>query len=322
MNENLNRISRIGLVPLGWGEPPPAAVPLGRARARGGTPVAEVTFRTAAAREAIAAMSREVPELLVGAGTVHTVDQAAQAVEAEARFIVTPGYNPAVISWCLDHGVEVLPGTVSPADVEGALSFGLSVCKFFPAEAYGGVKTLKALAGPYAGVKFMPTGGVNAGNMRDYLDLPNVAAVGGSFMLPDALVKARDWEGVAALCRDTVKKMLGFSLLHVGINPREGEEPRGTAGRLAEIFGLEVRETPRAWYAGEGFEAMKQQGPGAMGHIGVGTLDLERAVAYFEARGIHFRPESLRRDGRGRLTGAVYFQEEVGGFAIHLISLG
>ncbi len=318
MNENLNRISQIGLVPLVVLEDAADAVPLGQALVRGGIPVAEVTFRTGAACETIAAMSQEVPELLVGAGTVHTPEQAAQAVGAGARFIVTPGYNPRVISWCLENGVEVLPGTVSPADIEGALSFGLSVCKFFPAEAYGGVKTLKALAGPYSGVKFMPTGGVNADNMRQYLDLPNVAAVGGSFMLPGALVRAKDWDGIAALCQDTVKRMLGLSLLHVGINPREGEDAKGTAGRLAELFGLETRETPKAWFAGDAFEAMKQKAPGTMGHIAIGTLDIERAVAYFQARGIAFRPESLQRDPQGRLSGAVYFQEEIGGFAIHL----
>ena len=261
-------------------------------------------------------MAREVPGVLVGAGTVHTVGQAEEAVEAGARFIVTPGFNPAVVSWCVENGVEVLPGVVSPADIEQALSFGLTTLKFFPAEAYGGVKTLKALSGPYAGVKFMPTGGVNLDNMRDYLDLGNVAAVGGSFMLPGDLVREKNWEAVAALCRQAVSRMLGFSLLHVGVNTRDAEDSAGVANQLGGLFGLPVTEYPGAYFAGSLFEVMKGQFLGAKGHIGIRTEDIDRAVAHFERRGIPFNPDTFNRDGKGLVS--CYFRDEIAGFAVHL----
>lgn len=206
MSDVLQIIEKTRFVPLVVLEDAGDAVDFARALADGGIPIAEVTFRTAAAEETIRRMSQEVPEVLVGAGTVHSTAQAEAAVRAGARFIVTPGLNPKVVTWCQEHGVAVVPGTVTPTDLEMALELGLSVCKFFPAEAYGGVKTLKALAGPYAGVRFMPTGGVNEKNLKDYLALPNVIAVGGSFMAPDALVKAKKWDEISALCR-TVSQM-------------------------------------------------------------------------------------------------------------------
>ena len=181
------------------------AVPMAPALVEGGLPIAEVTFRTSAAAEVMRQMSYHVPECLVGAGTVHNVTKAKEAVDAGARFIITPGMNPAVVDWCLSHDVPVIPGTVTPSDLEVALDFGLDVCKFFPAEAYGGVTTLKALAGPYAGIRFLPTGGINKTNARSYLDLPNVIAVGGSFLTPSALVKAKDWDGIIKTCKETAK---------------------------------------------------------------------------------------------------------------------
>ena len=150
---------------------------------------------------------KEIPDLIVGAGTVHTAKQAAAAVDAGATYIVTPAYNASVIEWCLAHDVDVIPGTVTPGEIEGARAYGIRLCKFFPAAAYGGTTTLKALAGPFADVKFLPTGGVSLDNMIDYLALPNVAAIGGSFMTPDKLVAARDWDGITAVCRTIVKKM-------------------------------------------------------------------------------------------------------------------
>lgn len=201
MSDVLSIIENIRFVPLVVLDDAKDAVSFARALTDGGIPIAEVTFRTAAAEETITRMSREVPEILVGAGTVHSILQAEKAVQAGARFIVTPGLNPAVVRWCQERGIPVIPGTVTPSDLEVALELGLSVCKFFPAEAYGGVKTLKALAGPYADIRFMPTGGVSTANMQDYLTLSNVLAVGGSFMAPDALVKEKKWGEITQLCR-------------------------------------------------------------------------------------------------------------------------
>ena len=208
-SESMQKIFDLKLVPLVVLDDATDAVPMAKALVEGGIPVAEVTFRTDAAADVIRAMAEQVPEILVGAGTVHTVAQAQTAVEAGAKFIVTPGFQPDVVRWCVEHQVDIVPGTAVPSDIEQAISFGLSVCKFFPAEAYGGVKTLKALKGPYADIRYMPTGGVSLDNMNDYLALSNVAAVGGSFMTPSAAVKAKDWAKVTEACRTALTKVQG-----------------------------------------------------------------------------------------------------------------
>ena len=208
-SESMQKIFDLKLVPLVVLDDAADAVPMAKALVEGGIPVAEVTFRTDAAADVIRAMAEQVPGILVGAGTVHTVAQAQAAVEAGAKFIVTPGFQPDVVRWCVEHQVDIVPGTAVPSDIEQAISFGLSVCKFFPAEAYGGVKTLKALKGPYADIRFMPTGGVSLDNMNDYLALSNVAAVGGSFMTPSAAVKAKDWAKVTEACRTALTKIQG-----------------------------------------------------------------------------------------------------------------
>lgn len=206
-SESMQKIFDLKLVPLVVLDDAADAVPMAKALVEGGIPVAEVTFRTDAAADVIRAMAEQVPEILVGAGTVHTVAQAQTAVKAGAKFIVTPGFQPDVVRWCVEHQVDIVPGTAVPSDIEQAISFGLSVCKFFPAEAYGGVKTLKALKGPYADIRFMPTGGVSLDNMNDYLALSNVAAIGGSFMTPSAAVKAKDWAKVTEACRAALTKV-------------------------------------------------------------------------------------------------------------------
>lgn len=208
-SESMQKIFDLKLVPLVVLDDAADAVTMAKALVEGGIPVAEVTFRTDAAADVIRAMAEQVPEILVGAGTVHTVTQAQTAVKAGAKFIVTPGFQPDVVRWCVEHQVDIVPGTAVPSDIEQAISFGLSVCKFFPAEAYGGVKTLKALKGPYADIRFMPTGGVSLDNMNDYLALSNVAAVGGSFMTPSAAVKAKDWAKVTEACRTALTKVQG-----------------------------------------------------------------------------------------------------------------
>ena len=203
-SESMQKIFDLKLVPLVVLDDATDAVPMAKALVEGGIPVAEVTFRTDAAADVIRAMAEQVPEILVG-----TVAQAQTAVEAGAKFIVTPGFQPDVVRWCVEHQMDIVPGTAVPSDIEQAISFGLSVCKFFPAEAYGGVKTLKALKGPYADIRFMPTGGVSLDNMNDYLALSNVVAIGGSFMTPSAAVKAKDWAKVTEACRTALTKVQG-----------------------------------------------------------------------------------------------------------------
>jgi 2-dehydro-3-deoxyphosphogluconate aldolase / (4S)-4-hydroxy-2-oxoglutarate aldolase len=188
MEPVLENLGRLGLMPIIKIDRAEDAAPLGRALLAGGLPCAEVTFRTAAAEEAIRNLGRALPELLLGAGTVVTTGQAERAVRAGARFIVSPGYSPAVVDWCLAHEITPIPGVATPTDVMQAMEKGLSVLKFFPAEAFGGIATLTALAGPFSGIQFLPTGGVNAGNLAAYLRLPSVLACGGTWIAENRLI--------------------------------------------------------------------------------------------------------------------------------------
>ncbi|MDX9959032.1 MAG: bifunctional 4-hydroxy-2-oxoglutarate aldolase/2-dehydro-3-deoxy-phosphogluconate aldolase [Spirochaetia bacterium] len=185
MDDIYTALSRLGVIPVIKLEDPDSAEQLGRALIDGMLPIAEVTFRTASAAESIKRLRKKVPELLVGAGTVLTLEQAKAAVEAGAQFAVTPGFNPRIVDYFRATGIPVIPGVNSPTQVEMGLEHGLQLLKFFPAEASGGTRMLKALFGPYSAVKFVPTGGIDAGNLPDYLRLPNVAACGGSWMVKE-----------------------------------------------------------------------------------------------------------------------------------------
>jgi 2-dehydro-3-deoxyphosphogluconate aldolase/(4S)-4-hydroxy-2-oxoglutarate aldolase len=183
MNNILQQLGQIKVIPVIAIEDAATAIPLGQALLAGGLPCAEITFRTAAAANAIQKMSTAYPDILVGAGTVLTVTQAQQAKAAGAKFIVTPGFDDQVVDWCLANDMPITPGVMTPTEINMALNKNLTLLKFFPAEAAGGVKSLKAIGGPYGGVKFIPTGGINENNLADYLSLPMVHACGGSFMV-------------------------------------------------------------------------------------------------------------------------------------------
>ena len=197
--EIYNRIGKAALIPVIKLERVEEAVPLARSLLAGGIPVAEVTFRTSAAAEGIAAIRREVPQMLVGAGTVLTTDQANAAIQAGAQFVVSPGSNGKIIDRVLAAGVAMIPGVATPSEIEAAIERGLNVLKFFPAEALGGIAMLKSLSGPYSQIKFVPTGGISANNMKDYLHQKNVLAVGGSWMIQS------DLEMVKQLCQEACK---------------------------------------------------------------------------------------------------------------------
>jgi 2-dehydro-3-deoxyphosphogluconate aldolase/(4S)-4-hydroxy-2-oxoglutarate aldolase len=205
MNEMLDTLGRMGVVPVVKLERAEDAVDLGKALSAGGLPCAEITFRTEAAEEAIRRIASNLPEVILGAGTVRSVDQADRAVSAGAKFIVSPGFNEKVVDWCLDKGVAVTPGVATPTEIEMATDKGLNILKFFPAEAFGGIKTLKAISAPYVGVKFIPTGGLNAANVADYLKHPKVAACGGSWMVKSSFIAEGAFEKITRLTREAVQ---------------------------------------------------------------------------------------------------------------------
>ena len=205
MNEVLNKLHELGIVPVVVIDDAKDAIPLAKALIEGGLPCAEVTFRTAAAADAIKAIADNFPEMLVGAGTVLTTEQVDRAVAAGAKFIVSPGTNPKVVKYCVEKNIPITPGTCNPSDVEQALECGVNIVKFFPAEPAGGLKYIKAIAAPYVDVKFMPTGGINANNVRDYLAYNKIWACGGSWMVKGDLIKAGDFEKIKELTAEAVQ---------------------------------------------------------------------------------------------------------------------
>lgn len=313
----LTQLSMAGIVPVIKIEDAACAVPLCQALSDGGLPVAEITFRTDAAEESIRLVSRELPDVLLGAGTVLTAGQAQRAIDAGARYIVSPGINPEVVKFCQSAGVPVLPGCVTPTEIETALSLGLKTVKFFPAEAVGGLPLIKALAAPYGGVSFVPTGGINEQNLMDYLSFPKVIACGGSWMVPDAAVKAGDWDKIRKLTSSAVDAMLGFELRHLGLNASDESGAAGLADDLGDMLGWPVIPGNSSIFVSTAFEVMKKQGRGAHGHIAIGTSDVARARWHMERRGYSFIEESAAVKN-GRLI-AIYFEKEIGGFAIHLV---
>lgn len=205
MKALIEEISTAGIVPVVKIDRAEDAVPLARALRNGGINCAEITFRTDAAKESIARISKEFPDMLVAAGTVLTPKQADDAMEAGARFIVSPGLNPLVVKHCIDKGYPIIPGVATPSEVEQGMSLGLTYLKFFPAEAAGGVNMIKSMSAPYTGVKFMPTGGINVKNAADYLNCKAVFACGGSWMVPSDKIAAGEFDEIEKMTAEAVK---------------------------------------------------------------------------------------------------------------------
>ncbi|MCJ7569046.1 MAG: bifunctional 4-hydroxy-2-oxoglutarate aldolase/2-dehydro-3-deoxy-phosphogluconate aldolase [Anaerolineales bacterium] len=205
MLQIIQTLGDLALVPVVKIEQAEDAIKLGKALLNGGLPCAEITFRTESAEEAIRSIASTLPEIILGAGTVLTVDQAENATGAGAQFVVAPGFNPKVVDWCLEHNVPVIPGVATPTEIEMALDKGLNILKFFPAQKMGGIEMLKAIAAPYSGVKFIPTGGLNAQNLADYLKLPMVFACGGSWFVKANLISSGNFSEITRLTKEAVE---------------------------------------------------------------------------------------------------------------------
>ncbi|MDR2104012.1 MAG: bifunctional 4-hydroxy-2-oxoglutarate aldolase/2-dehydro-3-deoxy-phosphogluconate aldolase [Treponema sp.] len=318
MEKIIEEIGKIGIVPVIKIDDAEKAVPLAQALKDGGIPCAEVTFRTAQGEEAIRRISRQMPEILLGAGTVLTTEQVDRAVDAGARFIVSPGFNPKVAAHCRKRGIPITPGCSNPSDIEAALEAGLEVVKFFPAEPAGGLNYIKAVAAPYPNLKFIPTGGINAGNIGTYLLYERIHACGGSWMVEAGLISAGKFDQITALCKEAVQKVHGFSLVHLGINAQNEEEARKAAVFFEIFFGFSIREGKKSIFAGEGIEIMKAPYLGRNGHIAVAVNQVARAKAYLEQAGLAFNEDSANPDGKGGIS-TIYLADEIAGFAVHLI---
>lgn len=319
MNEVLNEIYKIGIVPVIALEDAKDAKPLAQALINGGLPCAEVTFRTAAAEESIKIMAEAFPDMLVGAGTVLTTEQVDRAVLAGAKFIVSPGLNPEVVKYCVDRNIPVCPGCANPSDIEQAIALGLDVVKFFPAEAAGGLNMIKAMSAPYTGMKFMPTGGINAGNLNDYLAFKKIIACGGSWMVKSDVIKAGDFDKIEAMTKEAVQKMLGFEIKHIGINETDESAADKTAEQFSTLFGFDKKIGNSSIFAGKGIEVMKIPYLGRNGHIAIATNNVDRAFYHLSRKGCEFNMDTAAYDEDGHLK-VVYLKDEFGGFAVHLVN--
>lgn len=316
MNKIIEDLGKIGIVPVIKIDDAKDAKPLANALIKGGLPCAEVTFRTSAAKEAIKIMTSEFPEMLVGAGTVLTCQQVDDALEAGAKFIVSPGLNPEVVKYCISKDVPVVPGCANASDIEIVLSLGLDVVKFFPAEPLGGLKMIKALAGPYVNVKFMPTGGINEKNVCDYLAYDKIVCCGGTWMIDSKAIKEGRFDVIEELTRNAVRKMLGIEIAHIGVNAPDNYQE--VADEFSKLLMCENDVKPKSIFAGSTVEVMMNNF-GTCGHVGYKVNNVERAVRYYQSLGYTFDYENyIGYNDDGSLK-VIYFEKEIGGFKVHLV---
>ena len=288
----LERLYNAAVVPVVVLDDAADAVPTAKALLAGGVDVMEITLRTAAAADSITAVAKECPDMFVGAGTVITLEQCKKAVACGAKFIVSPGYSEEVVSWCVEHGIAVTPGCVTPTEIMAAMKLGLRVVKFFPANVYGGLTAMKSLSGPFGGIRFIPTGGVNAQNLGEFIAAPYVHAVGGSWVCPKADIAAGNFEKITELCKQARSAALGFEVAHIGINCESADASMAVCEALNRAFSLPVKAGNSSNFASTGIEVMKSMYLGRNGHIAIRTNALPAAVAELEKRGYHIIPVS------------------------------
>ena len=300
MNSVLQRVYEIGIIPVIAFNSVDEALPLCKALMAGGLPAAEVTFRTACAEDCIKKIHEELPDMLLGAGTVLTKDQADRAMAAGASFIVAPGFDPTA------------------GEMQQAMNMGCEVVKFFPAEANGGVDKLKNIGAALKTCKWMCTGGVNAKNVNNYLGYNQIIAVGGTWMCKSDKIKAGAWDEITAMSREAVDVMLGLELGHIGINCADEAEAAKTAETIANLLSMAVKVGNSSIFVGKKeFEIMKKPGRGTNGHIAILTNNVDRAIYHLGQRGVKFDMDSKNvKDGK---TIAIYFADEIAGFAFHLV---
>lgn len=314
----VDELENVGIVPVIKLDNVENAEKLAKALRDGGINCAEVTFRAKGADEVIRRMTAAYPDMLVGAGTVLTCEQADAAAAAGAKFCVAPGLNPKVVRHCLVSGIPFAPGLSSASEIEQALELGLDFAKFFPAEQAGGLPYIKSVCGPYTTMRFMPTGGVTADNLNTYLAYKKIVCCGGSWIVPEKLLAAEDWDGITKLCREAIDKMLGFTMVHVGLNCANPEEAEAVADEFDAAFGFTKKVGNSSVFASTYMEMMKKPFRGTHGHIAIATNSVKRAVYQLKLRGYEADETSFKYNAEGVMNVA-YLKHEFGGFAVHLV---
>lgn len=314
----LNDIANIGMIPVLSIDKAQRAIHLAKALQKGGLPLMEVMFRTEAAADSIKQISEQMPDFIVGAGTVLTVEQAEKAVDYGAKFLVSPGFNPEVCKAAIKLDVPIVPGCISPTEVEAARVLGLNVLKFFPAVENGGLSAMRLLSGPYPDVRFVPTGDLTRTLCKEYLSFHKVAAAGGDFMLSYSDIHSDNYEKITSDVEETILGYLNFHIAHMGMNTNSKEESVALANKLGSVLKVATHEYTKSSFAGSLFEIMYEPFYHEKGHIAIGTSDATRAYHYLKRCGIEFIEETVSRDTNGNVI-AAYLKENFGGFALHLL---
>ncbi len=314
MNEVINELYRIGILPIIKTQNTADAVALAGAINQG-VPCVVIANGTIS-EEAVEQISKAYPDMLVGVGEVFDVKQAASAIDAGAKFIVSCGICDEVVRYCMSRGVLIIPGVNNATEINSAITHGLDTVGFFPAEQSGGINMIKPLAKAYPQINFVPIGGVCKENLYSYLALPANVLVG-----IEIEANKTDIQSLEILQKDikrTVDIMLDFSLRHIGINCTDNAVANDGAKTLADIFSFGIRECDVSYFVNESFELMKFIGRGTNGHIAVCTPNVERAVYHLEKRGVSFDYESAKYDDNGKMF-FIYLKDEIAGFAFHLV---
>jgi len=311
------KVGLMGLVPVVVFEKMDDVDPTAKAMIAGGLPIMEITLRTEHGLPAIQYVSENYPEILLGAGTVLKLEQAKVAVAAGAKFIVSPGFNDEIVSWCLSNNIMVTPGCVTPTEIEHALSMGLNILKFFPANVYGGINGCKALYGPYRMIKFVPTGGVSLKNLSEFADKEYIHAIGGGWLCNGSDIKSGNFDNISKTVKASIDVLLGFEVKHVGINTAGLSEADNISSKLDQIFGFGIKNGNSSNFVGTGFEVMKGQGIGKNGHVAIATNNIDRAIYYLDQKGYKMDELTLKMNGSKKV--AIYLENTVGGFGIHLL---
>lgn len=314
MNEVLNNIQKIGIIPVAALHDAKNAVPLAKTLCRGGVPCVEVPLDTEAAEESIGIMSEQFPQMLIGAGSVLTAEQVGHAIHAGAGFIISPEFSPAVIKYCIDRAIPVIPAVSSPDEVEAAISFGLdavSICPRAQDDSLSMIQTMDSSCN----IKFIPSVNIHEKNISSYLALDNVSAC--TWTVDQELIQAGKFEEICRLTTKTVQTLLGFEFAHIGINLNDDDEADKTAGMFGTMFGFPKRSGTDSIFSGTAIECMKPPYFGTKGHIAIATSSIVRAKNYFEAAGYKFQESSAKFNDNKMIV--IYFEEEIGGFAVHIL---
>jgi len=306
-----------GLIPVVVIENSEDAVDTAKALLAGGINTMEITFRTAAAKDSIAKVTSEVPEMCVGAGTVLNLQQCLEALNSGAKFIVSPGFDEEMVKYCLKQDVTVIPGCVTPSEIMAAKKIGLKVVKFFPANVYGGLSGIKALSGPFGDMEFLPTGGINAENVAEYIKEPYIFGVGGSWICTKKDISEHNYEKITNLSRQALKTILGYEVAHIGINCQDDVTAKDFCQNFVNCFDFESKEGNSSIFVTDKIEVMKTQYLGKNGHIAIKTNNVGLAIHDLENKGYKLDISTAKYEGKK--IKAVYLQDEIQGFAIHLL---